>query len=117
MLDGEVAHAARLLNQPFRKHARTGRPLVVLKMAMTLDGKVATRTGDWHSTYTPSSLTLRVTALTNRVVPRWSFHVSRAGMLMSLRSAVRLLVAGRRAGLSVQMCLFTGPPGCPVARV
>jgi diaminohydroxyphosphoribosylaminopyrimidine deaminase/5-amino-6-(5-phosphoribosylamino)uracil reductase len=43
---GDVAEAARLLNQPFRKHARTGRPLVVLKYAMTLDGKVATRTGD-----------------------------------------------------------------------
>jgi diaminohydroxyphosphoribosylaminopyrimidine deaminase/5-amino-6-(5-phosphoribosylamino)uracil reductase len=44
--DGEVAEAARLINQPFRKHARTGRPLVLLKYAMTLDGKVATRTGD-----------------------------------------------------------------------
>src|SRR5438552_16699922 len=43
---GEVAEAARLINQPFRKHARTGRPLVTLKMAMTLDGKVATSTGD-----------------------------------------------------------------------
>jgi diaminohydroxyphosphoribosylaminopyrimidine deaminase/5-amino-6-(5-phosphoribosylamino)uracil reductase len=43
---GEIAEAARLLNQPFRKHARTGRPLVLLKYAMTLDGKVATRTGD-----------------------------------------------------------------------
>jgi diaminohydroxyphosphoribosylaminopyrimidine deaminase / 5-amino-6-(5-phosphoribosylamino)uracil reductase len=46
VLDGELSHTARLLNQPFRKHARTGRPLVVLKSAMTLDGKVATRTGD-----------------------------------------------------------------------
>jgi diaminohydroxyphosphoribosylaminopyrimidine deaminase/5-amino-6-(5-phosphoribosylamino)uracil reductase len=46
MHDGEVGAAARLLNQPFRKHARTGHPLVVLKAAMTLDGKVATRTGD-----------------------------------------------------------------------
>lgn len=45
-VDGEVADAARLLNQPFRKHARTGRPLVVFKSAMTLDGKVATPTGD-----------------------------------------------------------------------
>ena len=44
--NGEVARAARLLNQPFRKHARTGRPLVIFKSAMTLDGKVATRTGD-----------------------------------------------------------------------
>jgi diaminohydroxyphosphoribosylaminopyrimidine deaminase / 5-amino-6-(5-phosphoribosylamino)uracil reductase len=45
-VDGEVAEAARLLNQPFRKHARTGRPLVVFKSAMTLDGKVATVSGD-----------------------------------------------------------------------
>jgi diaminohydroxyphosphoribosylaminopyrimidine deaminase/5-amino-6-(5-phosphoribosylamino)uracil reductase len=46
VVDGEVSTAARLLNQPFRKHARTGRPLVVFKSAMTLDGKVATRSGD-----------------------------------------------------------------------
>jgi diaminohydroxyphosphoribosylaminopyrimidine deaminase / 5-amino-6-(5-phosphoribosylamino)uracil reductase len=45
-IDGEAAEAARLLNQPFRKHARTGRPLVVFKSAMTLDGKVATVRGD-----------------------------------------------------------------------
>ena len=44
--DGEPAHRARLLNQAFRKHARSGRPHVVFKSAMTLDGKVATRTGD-----------------------------------------------------------------------
>jgi diaminohydroxyphosphoribosylaminopyrimidine deaminase/5-amino-6-(5-phosphoribosylamino)uracil reductase len=44
--DGELAARARLLNQPFRKHARTGLPWVLFKSAMTLDGKVATRTGD-----------------------------------------------------------------------
>ena len=44
--DGELAARARLLNQPFRKHARTGRPHVVLKSAMSLDGKVATESGD-----------------------------------------------------------------------
>ena len=44
--DGEVAATARLLNQAFRKHARVGRPWVLFKSAMTLDGKVATRTGD-----------------------------------------------------------------------
>jgi diaminohydroxyphosphoribosylaminopyrimidine deaminase / 5-amino-6-(5-phosphoribosylamino)uracil reductase len=43
---GELAHRARLANQAFRKHARTGRPWVLFKSAMTLDGKVATRTGD-----------------------------------------------------------------------
>jgi diaminohydroxyphosphoribosylaminopyrimidine deaminase/5-amino-6-(5-phosphoribosylamino)uracil reductase len=44
--DGEIAASARLLNQPFRKHARVGRPWVLFKSAMTLDGKVATRAGD-----------------------------------------------------------------------
>jgi diaminohydroxyphosphoribosylaminopyrimidine deaminase/5-amino-6-(5-phosphoribosylamino)uracil reductase len=44
--DGELATRARLLNQAFRKHARTGRPWVLFKAAMTLDGKVATGTGD-----------------------------------------------------------------------
>jgi diaminohydroxyphosphoribosylaminopyrimidine deaminase / 5-amino-6-(5-phosphoribosylamino)uracil reductase len=43
---GELAARARLINQAFRKHARTGRPWVLFKSAMTLDGKVATRTGD-----------------------------------------------------------------------
>ena len=36
---GEEATAARLLNQPFRKHARTGLPLVTLKLATSLDGR------------------------------------------------------------------------------
>jgi diaminohydroxyphosphoribosylaminopyrimidine deaminase/5-amino-6-(5-phosphoribosylamino)uracil reductase len=44
--DGVLAERARLLNQPFRKRARTGRPWVLFKSAMTLDGKVATRAGD-----------------------------------------------------------------------
>jgi diaminohydroxyphosphoribosylaminopyrimidine deaminase / 5-amino-6-(5-phosphoribosylamino)uracil reductase len=44
--DGELAASARLLNQPFRKHARTGRPWVLFKSAMSLDGKVATSGGD-----------------------------------------------------------------------
>jgi diaminohydroxyphosphoribosylaminopyrimidine deaminase/5-amino-6-(5-phosphoribosylamino)uracil reductase len=43
---GAEATAARRLNQPFRKHARTGLPLVVLKMAMSLDGQTATAPGD-----------------------------------------------------------------------
>lgn len=43
---GEEATAARLLNQPFRKHARTGLPLVTLKLAMSLDGRTTTSPGD-----------------------------------------------------------------------
>jgi len=44
--EGEPAARCRGLVQDFRKRALTGKPLVTLKLAMTLDGKVATRTGD-----------------------------------------------------------------------
>jgi len=43
---GAEASAARLLNQPFRKHSRTGLPLVTLKLAMSLDGRTSTAPGD-----------------------------------------------------------------------
>jgi diaminohydroxyphosphoribosylaminopyrimidine deaminase/5-amino-6-(5-phosphoribosylamino)uracil reductase len=46
LVDGPEATAARLLNQAFRKHARTGRPLVVVKSALSLDGRMATSAGD-----------------------------------------------------------------------
>jgi diaminohydroxyphosphoribosylaminopyrimidine deaminase / 5-amino-6-(5-phosphoribosylamino)uracil reductase len=44
--EGAEAAAARLLNQAFRKHARTGRPQVTFKSALTLDGRVATAGGE-----------------------------------------------------------------------
>jgi diaminohydroxyphosphoribosylaminopyrimidine deaminase/5-amino-6-(5-phosphoribosylamino)uracil reductase len=44
--NGAEASAARLLNQPFRKWARTGLPLVTLKSALSLDGRTATAAGD-----------------------------------------------------------------------
>jgi diaminohydroxyphosphoribosylaminopyrimidine deaminase/5-amino-6-(5-phosphoribosylamino)uracil reductase len=43
---GSEAASARLLNQAFRKHARTGLPLVTLKLAMSLDGRTETVPGD-----------------------------------------------------------------------
>ena len=46
LADGEEATATRLLNQPFRKHARTGLPLVTLKLAMSLDGRTSTAPDD-----------------------------------------------------------------------
>jgi diaminohydroxyphosphoribosylaminopyrimidine deaminase/5-amino-6-(5-phosphoribosylamino)uracil reductase len=43
---GAEAASARLLNQAFRKHARTGLPLVTLKLAMSLDGRTSAAAGD-----------------------------------------------------------------------
>jgi diaminohydroxyphosphoribosylaminopyrimidine deaminase/5-amino-6-(5-phosphoribosylamino)uracil reductase len=68
--DGELAAKARLLNQAFRKHARVGRPWVLFKSAMTLDGKVATRTGDsqWISGENSRALAHRWRASVDAVV-------------------------------------------------
>jgi diaminohydroxyphosphoribosylaminopyrimidine deaminase / 5-amino-6-(5-phosphoribosylamino)uracil reductase len=46
LANGQEAAVARLLNQAFRKHTRTTRPLVLLKSALSLDGRVATAGGD-----------------------------------------------------------------------
>lgn len=67
---GELAARARLANQAFRKHARTGRPWVLFKSAMTLDGKVATRTGDskWISSEASRALAHKWRASVDAVV-------------------------------------------------
>jgi len=43
---GEFEIQAELLNEPFAHSMRTGRPLVTMKSAMTLDGKIAARPGE-----------------------------------------------------------------------
>ena len=43
---GILRHDCRRLNEAFFHHVETGRPLVTLKVAQTLDGHVATHTGD-----------------------------------------------------------------------
>jgi diaminohydroxyphosphoribosylaminopyrimidine deaminase / 5-amino-6-(5-phosphoribosylamino)uracil reductase len=70
MAEGELATRARLLNQAFRKHARVGRPWVLFKSAMTLDGKVATRVGDsqWISGEQSRALAHRWRASVDAVV-------------------------------------------------
>jgi diaminohydroxyphosphoribosylaminopyrimidine deaminase/5-amino-6-(5-phosphoribosylamino)uracil reductase len=69
-IDGGEAAAARLAIQPFRKHARTGRPYVTLKSAVTLDGRTATASGDskWISGETSRELVHRWRADSDAVV-------------------------------------------------
>jgi diaminohydroxyphosphoribosylaminopyrimidine deaminase/5-amino-6-(5-phosphoribosylamino)uracil reductase len=43
---GVLEPECRMVNEPFIKHVTTGLPFVILKSAMTLDGKTATATGD-----------------------------------------------------------------------
>ena len=43
---GVLKDESRRLNEDFFKYIRTGRPFVILKAAMSLDGKIATSTGD-----------------------------------------------------------------------
>ena len=52
---------ARRLNEAFLRHVATGRPLVSLKWAQTLDGQVATRSGDsrWVSSEASRALVHR----------------------------------------------------------
>ena len=70
LVGGAEAAAARLLNQPFRKRARTGRPLLTYKAAMSLDGRVASPTGDsrWISSVESRELVHRWRAECDAVV-------------------------------------------------
>ncbi len=46
IVEGVLREESALMNLPYLKRARTGTPYVILKWAMTLDGKIASHTGD-----------------------------------------------------------------------
>ena len=87
--EGAEATAARLLNQAFRKHARTGRPLVTLKSAVTLDGRVATPDGGskWISGEPSRAL-----------VHRWRAETDAIAVGIGTASADDPLLTARTAG-------------------
>lgn len=58
LAQSDEAEACRELNAPFITHTLTGRPLVTLKLATSLDGKVATATGETRWISGPESRAL-----------------------------------------------------------
>lgn len=52
---GLCAAAAEQLNEIYIKHTETGEPFVILKLAMSLDGKIATTTGESQWITSPAS--------------------------------------------------------------
>lgn len=46
VITGVLERECRLINEPFVKHVSTGLPFLVLKSALTLDGKTATASGE-----------------------------------------------------------------------
>jgi diaminohydroxyphosphoribosylaminopyrimidine deaminase/5-amino-6-(5-phosphoribosylamino)uracil reductase len=91
LADGELAASARLLNQAFRKHARVGRPWVLFKSAMTLDGKVATRSGD----------------------SKWISGEESRGLAHRWRASVDAIVVGIGTALADDPQLTARPDGTP----
>ncbi len=86
---GLLESLARELNAPYLKLVTTGRPWIIAKWAMTLDGKLATRTGD----------------------SRWiSCEASRA-IVHRLRGRVDAIMIGRKTAEVDDPLLTARPPG------
>jgi diaminohydroxyphosphoribosylaminopyrimidine deaminase/5-amino-6-(5-phosphoribosylamino)uracil reductase len=81
--------AARRLNAPYLKLLATGQPHVHLKWAMTLDGKIATRTGD----------------------SRWISNEASRRLVHALRGRMDAVVVGVGTVLADNPQLTARPPG------
>lgn len=86
---GILEEECRRLNEPFIKHVTTGRPFVILKSALTLDGKIATATGD----------------------SRWITNDRSRQFVHRLRSAVDAVMVGGRTVLADDPQLTSRVPG------
>jgi diaminohydroxyphosphoribosylaminopyrimidine deaminase/5-amino-6-(5-phosphoribosylamino)uracil reductase len=80
---------ARRLNAPYLKRVTTGRPWVIAKWAMTLDGKLATRTGD----------------------SRWISGPESREIVHRLRGRVDAILIGRGTAVADDPLLTARPPG------
>lgn len=84
---------ARTLNRSFLKRVATGKPWVVAKWAMSLDGKIATRTGD----------------------SKWISGPESRAKVHELRGRVDAVLVGRGTVLADDPLLTARPPGPRIA--
>lgn len=117
---GVLEAEADRLNQPFFKYVRTGLPWVTLKAAITLDGKIATATGDsrWISGPRARSWAHRLRDQVDAIVvgantvrldnPRLTTRLPRGGGHDPVR-----VVVDSRLRLSPQRAVFAKTSGAP----
>jgi diaminohydroxyphosphoribosylaminopyrimidine deaminase/5-amino-6-(5-phosphoribosylamino)uracil reductase len=90
---GLLADEAQRLNAPYRKLIATDRPWVIAKWAMTLDGKIASRTGD----------------------SRWISSAESRAVVHDLRGRVDAILVGRRTAEVDDPLLTARPAGLRTA--
>ena len=86
---GVLEEEARKLNAPYLKLLSTGRPWIIAKWAMTLDGKIATAAGD----------------------SRWISCLDSRSIVHQLRGRVDAIVVGRGTAAADDPLLTARPPG------
>lgn len=103
-----IAARARHLARGFRKHCATGRPLVVLKMAMSLDGRVAGPSGERTRLTGPES---------DALVHRWrsEFDAIAVGSGTLATDDPRLTARGGPDAIQPTRVLFLGAGSAPAS--
>lgn len=89
VIRGVCEAEARRQNAPYLKRVTTGRPWVIAKWAMTLDGKIATHTGD----------------------SRWISGEASRAIVHALRGRVDAIIVGRGTAAADDPLLTARPPG------
>ncbi|MBW2257878.1 MAG: bifunctional diaminohydroxyphosphoribosylaminopyrimidine deaminase/5-amino-6-(5-phosphoribosylamino)uracil reductase RibD [Deltaproteobacteria bacterium] len=124
VVTGVLAKPCARMIEGFSKLIRTGRPLVVLKLAATLDGRIAARTG--HSRWVTGEPARReVHRLRNRcdaiLVGAGTVTADDPALTCRIprgRDPLRVIVSGRLSfPLNAQVVTATAPPGGPSALV